>query len=106
MSVARMVTVMFPDRIWRVIEEYEPYPADVALSQVARQRLHRAVTLEAFPSLSAVTLSVEKLLSLEAYLSGIAGGPDAPREVRDALANVTLAKQRSRLCDERAGPVQ
>jgi hypothetical protein len=83
MSVARVITVMFPDRIWRVIEEYEPYPADVALSQVVRQRLHSVVTIEAFPSLRAITLSVEELLSLEAWLSGMAGGPDAPREVRD-----------------------
>ena len=91
--MARAVTVTFPESVWLVLKDYEPYPGDVALDGRTRQRLRDASAQRA------VTFTLEDFVALGLWLAGVVAAPQAPVEIIHALACVRAATGTSNTAD-------
>jgi hypothetical protein len=89
---AREVTVRLPERAWRELVEYEPFPAGIGLAASAREQLRAGVGLtEERPArldFRIVTLDRREAEQLEAWLTAVSRRREAPIGAGVALVAV------------------
>ena len=90
--MSKEVSVRLPERVWREVIDYEPFPPGIGLTPAVRNQLRAGVALtEERPArldFRIATFSIEEAHQLEAWLAAASRRADAPTGAGVALVAV------------------